>query len=372
MRSLARRISSRVLHQWPLKGAAVVISTALWVYVLNQQNPIVTKEFVVEVMVTGIPKDLELLSIDPKQVTVTLRGRASMLSGSQAPLALQVDVSAGSVGSQEMPLRVVARPAGVDVVHLETKHVKVHLDLSVSTKRPVIVETPGLPAEGYRAYPGSAQPSTVSVAGPASMVQRVTKLVATLDISGLSATASQLVKVEPRDEVGLPVPAVRVEPDKVRVVVPIRPVNVKLVAIWPDLGDPPPGYQVRRLSVRPAGVVVSAAPTVLRTLQTVRTESIDISDLRRTRTYSVRLRVPEGVSILGPASAQVTVEVTRIRAGRSEATAPAETEETQAVPRPAPEPSASEGSQEETPALGSHGELPSGGTSHTPATPPSR
>ncbi len=309
MRALPADLILRLAYQWPLKVTALLIATTLWVYVLNQQNPIVTREFAIPVQAVNLPKDVELLSITPDKVDVTLRGRASLLSRSPAPVLVRTDLSGGSVGGQDVPVQVASRPPGIDVVSLGREYVRVRLDLSVSTSRAVIVETPGLTAEGYRAYAASTQPATVSVVGPTSMVQRVAKVVAILDISGLSASVSQLVKVEPRDEVGLAVPGVRVEPDTVRVVVPIRPVNTKLLPIWPDVGGPPAGYRVRRLSVRPTCVVVSASPEVLRGLQTVRTEPIDIRDLRGTRAFSVRLRVPNGVSILGPASAQVTVGV---------------------------------------------------------------
>ncbi|MCD6351731.1 MAG: hypothetical protein J7M26_06400, partial [Armatimonadetes bacterium] len=323
MQSFLADLGSRLTHQWPLKVAAMFIAAALWVYVLNQQNPMVVKEYEIPVQVINVPEGTELLTLSPETVKVVVRGRSSLLSGSTPPLSVRVDLSGGNVGGQDVPVQIAARPPGLEVVSLSRDYVRVRLDLAVTTTRPVVVETPGLPAEGYRAYPPSSQPASVSVSGPASMVQRVAKVVATLDISGLSASVSQRVKVQPRDEIGLTVPRVRLDPEMVRVTVPIRPVNTKLLPLWPDVGPVPLGYRLRRLSARPASVVVSASPKILRGLQTLRTQRIDISDLRGTRTYTVRLRVPNGVSVLGPASTQVTVSLAPLPMPEVQPAAPA-------------------------------------------------
>jgi YbbR domain-containing protein len=358
MRALGSSLSLRLLHQWPLKVTAIFISAALWVYVLNQQNPVITRDFSLPVSAVNPPKHLELLALEPEKISVTLRGRASLLDRPIPSLQLRADLSAGQVGAQDVPVQVIGCPPGIEVVALSHDYVKVRLDLSVSARRPVIVETPGLPAEGYRAHPAKADPDSVSVIGPASMIQRVAKVVATLDISGLSASARQLVTVQPRDEVGLTVPRVRVQPEQVQVLVPIRPVDVKLLPIWPDLTDAAPGYRLEHLSVRPPSVVVSASPHVLRALQTVRTDLIDIRDLRGSGIFSVRLRVPNGVTILGPASAQVNITVARLAPGPAEPSRPAGSEgprepdnTIQVIPQPSgPNPSP-EGQSPENPSL---------------------
>ncbi len=309
MRVRPRRLLRRITHQWPAKLASVAVAVVLWVYVLNQQDPVTTREIVVNIEPQNIPEGMELLTVDPPQIRLILRGRRSMLERAEDDIRARVDLSKATVGGQEVSVRVVARPPGVEIVRMSRTKVRVVLDTSVAAKRPVIVETRGLPAEGYRALAPSCEPATVTVRGPASLVERVARVVATIDISGVSTTVSQQVKVEPRDEAGLAVSNVRVEPDRVQVVVPLRRVNVKVVPVWPSLTPPAPGYRVSSVAVRPAAVVLSGAPAVLSKIRYISTDTIDIGGLRRGATFSVRLRVPNAVTVVGAASAQVRVTV---------------------------------------------------------------
>ena len=312
MRLRPKRIIKRVTHQWPAKIASVAVAVALWVYVLNQQDPVSTRSITVNIEPWNVAKGMELLSVEPDKLTLVLRGRQSLLDRAQENIQARVDLSNARVGSQEVVVQVVARPPGVEIVRMSRRKVRVVMDTSVAAKRPVIVDTRGLPAEGFRALAPSSEPATVTVRGPASLVARVAKVVATVDISGASATVSQQVDVEARDEAGLAVSGVRVEPDRVKVVVPLRRVNVKVVPVWPDLTPPAPGYRVASVTVRPAVVVLSGAPAALEKVQYVATETVDIGGLRRRATFSVRLRVPGGVAVVGAASAQVRVTVERM------------------------------------------------------------
>ncbi|MBC7286728.1 MAG: hypothetical protein H5T86_01540 [Armatimonadetes bacterium] len=309
MKPWARRLWRRVTHQWPTKLASVGVAAILWVYVLNQQDPIGTREITVEVRASDTPEGTELVSIEPPELKVVLRGRRSVLENAEKLTRVVAELASAGVGTQEVGVRIASKPPGAEVIGLSTDRVRVVLDASVRAIRPVIVETRGLPAESYRALAPWCDPPTVTIVGPASLVSRVARVVAVVDISGSSATVNQQVKVEPRDEAGLVVGNVHVEPDKVRVVVPLRRVNVKVVPVWPRLTAPPRGYRVAAVTVRPAAVVISGSPSALDTVQFVSTDTIDIGGLRRGATYSVRLRVPAGVTLVGIASAQVTVSV---------------------------------------------------------------
>ncbi len=339
-------------YEWPLKLLSLAVAGALWIYVTNERDPIITRTVKVRVQAVNVPQGLVVLSMRPSEVEVKLRGRRSALQEAERQVVAVVDLKKLQVGSHQVPVIVKSNPPGTEVVGVSDFYVTAELDLETEAERPVIIELRGLPAEGFQAQSPRARPPTVKVRGAASLLRRVAKVVATVDISGMSAPLHQAVSVQARDEMNLPVPGVSIEPEEVQVEVPIRKVNVKTVPVWPRLSDPAPGFRVAAVAVRPPAVVIGGPRGVLASIRSIRTQTIDISTLRGTGTYNARLVLPGGVRVFGPASVYVRVTVEQI----PEIASPAP-EEAPAAQPPGP--------QEEQPAA-----QPAGGNSQPAAQPP--
>ena len=299
---MLRALRRMITFEWPLKLLSMVVAAALWVYVINERDPLIIKAVRAEVRTVNVPEGLVVLSTNPSTVEVKLRGRRSALENAGKLVRVQGDLSGLSVGTHEVPVTVTRYPPGTEVVGGGEAYVQVKLDRETKARRPVIVEVRGLPAEGFQARAATAEPGTVEIRGAASLLKRVAKVAATIDISGMSASVHQVVPVEARDEANLVVEGIEIDPPQVTVDVPITRVNVKTVPVWPRLSDPAPGFRVAAVAVRPPTVVVGGAPPRLARLATIRTETLDISALTGTGTYNARLELPSGVRVLGPAS----------------------------------------------------------------------
>lgn len=295
--------------EWPLKLLAVIGAAVFWFNIRNVEDPLVVQSLSLAVRATNAPANVEFLDASPSEVSATIRGRRSSIERAKRSLVAYVDLTGQGVGSHDLPVRLAGRPKGVQVLELSQQTVRVRLDASAEGERPVTVQTPGLPSDGCEAGRAWADPPAVRIAGPSSAVERVARVVAVLDISGLSATTTREVKVQPRDASGVLVPGVRIEPDRVLVTVPIQRVTARALPIWPDITSPPSGYQIARVTVRPATVLVTGPRKLLATAQAVSTTTIDISSLRDTRSYAVRLVPPQGLTIVGATSAVVKVTV---------------------------------------------------------------
>ncbi|MCX7597932.1 MAG: CdaR family protein [Armatimonadetes bacterium] len=309
MRRRFRVVWHAVKFEWPLKLLALVGATVIWFNVRNIEDPLVVQSLSLAVRPTNVPAGAEFLDASPSEVVVVLRGRRSGIERAKRSMAAYVDLSGQRVGSHDLPVQLAGRPKGVQVVDISQERVRVRLDASAEAERPVSVHTPGLPADGCELGRAWADPPAVHVAGPASAVERVARAVAVLDVSGLSSTTTREVKVQPRDGSGLPVSGVRVEPGVVRVTVPVQRVTARALPVWPDVTSPPAGYQVVHVTVRPATVLVTGPRKLLATAQAVSTTRVDISALRDTRSYAVRLVPPQGLTVVGATSAVVKVTV---------------------------------------------------------------
>jgi YbbR domain-containing protein len=314
MRTLLRELLARLLLFWPAKLASVIVAVALWVYVLNQQDPVMTQQASVAVRAENVPERLALLGLEPPAVTVTVRGRRSVLRELSSSLAASVDLSGAGPGAQQLPLRL-RMPPGIKLLQAEPQHVTVKLDEAVSMQRPVLVETRGVPSEGYQIRQLQVSPAGVTVEGPNSLVERVAKVVAVVDVSGLEGSSRRTATVEARDSAGLPLAGVRLKPAQVTVDVLAQVANVKAVPVWPRLSDPPAGWRLVAVTPRPPVVVVSGPPSVLAGLATVTTETVPLDAERRRATFTARLRVPNNVSLVGPAFVRVEVVMEPLGAG---------------------------------------------------------
>lgn len=362
MRGLAKNVLTRMTYQWPLKLTALVVAGALWVYVLNQQDPVEERRVDISVTAVNTPKGQQAVEVRPNRVRVTIRGRRSQLEQASTTMHAAVDLSGLDQGEQQIPVEIMGVPPGVELLQVNEQYASVKLEPAISKTLSIQVEVEGIPAEKYQASAPSVSPRKVTVTGPASAVRKVVRVVAVVDVTERSESFTEIVQLEARDKTGLPVSNVSIEPQEAEVTVPIRRVSAKAVPVWPDLSDPAPGYRVERLAVRPPVVTVSARPEVLDGIRWIRTERIEIGEVRRSATFSVRLLVPRAGVTLGRATAQVTVTVARLPgASREEAPAgpegqgpgagEAETEPGPSAGGPAPEnapaagpgPSAAEG-----------------------------
>lgn len=340
MRRRFRVVWHAIGFEWPLKLLALVGAAVIWFNVRNIQDPLVVQSVSLAVRPTSAPASVEFLDSSPSEVVVTLRGRRSVIERAKRTMAAYVDLAGQSVGSHDLPVQLAGKPKGVQVVEMSQQRVRVRLDATAEAERPVSVQTPGVPADGCETGRAWADPPAVHLAGPSSAVERVARVVAVLDISGLSTTTTREVKVQPRDASGLPVSGVRVEPEKVQVTVPIQRVAARALPIWPDITNPPSGYQIVHVTVRPATALVTGPRTLLATARAVSTTTVDISSLRDTGSYAVKLVPPRGLTIVGATSAVVKVTVAALSANRPTArplptpgsTGTALPEETQPLP----------------------------------------
>jgi YbbR domain-containing protein len=109
----------------------------------------------------------------------------------------------------------------------------------------------------------------------------------------------------------VPVDGLKVEPGVVTVKVPVLPIaTTRTVPVVFTLhGAVAPGYWVVGVAMDPFAVTVRGEEQVLKSLDRLETQAIDVGNLSATRSFSVALAVPAGVTLLRPTDVAVTVTV---------------------------------------------------------------
>ena len=328
---LRRRIDVRrvVTHDFPLKAIAVVIAIVFWVAIT--QNA--TARPVTVVFDGRLPVERPenppgyVLRGQLPDVGVTLRGAPGVADRvALADLHATFDVKALTLGQtepQDARVSVTVAKEGVEVVDVTPATVSVRVERLVSRGLLVQPRYANDPPSGARAGDAAVTPTEVRVTGAESDVGRIAAVYATVRFGDAQTDVETSTPATPVDANGVPIDGLQIEPAVVVVKVPVLPTATTrtVPVVFTLRGVVAPGYWVVGVAMDPFAVTVRGDEQVLSTLDRLETLPIDVGDLSATRTLSVGLAVPRGVTLLRPTDVSVTVTVQALTGTRVFSTA---------------------------------------------------
>ena len=317
---LRRRIDVRriMIHDFPLKAVAVVIAVVFWVAITQNAAPrLVTVAFDGRIPVErpdNVPAGYVLRG-QLADVGVTLRGPSGIadrvaLSDLRATLDVKT-LTLGQAEPQDARVNVTVARDGVEVVDVSPATVSVRLERVTSRSIPVQPRFANSPPSGARAGDAAVSPTEVKVTGPESDVARIVSVLATVRFGDAQTDIETSSPAIPVDAAGQPIDGLQVDPGVVVVKVPVLPIATTrtVPVVFTLRGVVAPGYWVVGVAMDPFAVTVRGDETVLTTLDRIETLPIDVGDLRATKTLTVGLSLPTGVTLLRQTDVSVTVTV---------------------------------------------------------------
>ncbi|MGH2378863.1 MAG: CdaR family protein [Candidatus Limnocylindria bacterium] len=313
-----RRIDLRrlVTGDLPLKSAAIAVAMLLWVSAMRTLPPpevVAPFDGRVAVERPEVPEGYVLRG-QLGEVAVTLRGPEVALEGVESDqLRATVDLDAVIPGpeEQQVPVVVTAADERVAVVGVEPASVAIRLERRVARTLPVQARFANEPPAGFQAGTMTFRPPEVEIAGPETVVSAVTAVFATVRFGDAPVDLAQDVRPVPVDESGQPVQGLEIDPAGVQVSVPlISTATTRTVPVTPRLGgEVATGYWISRYSTEPLAVTVSGGRDAMEALDRIETALVDVGGITGSRTFTVPLVLPEGISTVGPSEATVRVTV---------------------------------------------------------------
>ncbi|MEP6693171.1 MAG: CdaR family protein [Chloroflexota bacterium] len=317
---LRRRIDVRriMTHDFPLKAIAVVIAILFWV--ANAQNatpPVITVTFNGRIPVER-PDNVPAGYVVRGQlgdVGVTLRGPAGIADRvALSDLRATIDVKSLALGQaepQDARVMVTVAREGVEVVDVLPPTVPVRAERVTSRTLTVQPRFANSPPSGARAGDAAVAPTEVRVTGPESDIARIVSVLATVGFGDVQTDIESSTPAIPVDAAGMPIDGLQVDPGVVVVKVPVLPIATTrtVPVVFTLRGVVAPGYWVVGVAMDPFAVTVRGDDKVLSTVDRIETQPIDVGDLSATKTRTVALSVPEGVTLLKPTDVTVTVTV---------------------------------------------------------------
>ncbi len=313
IKTLGKNIQSLIL--------AFVLALVVWVSAVTNADPTQQKILPQPVPLEIIGQDSALMITNsiPMQVKVTLSAPQSIwtrLTNETGLVRAILDLSDLADGDHRVPIQIQVGIRPVKIVEYTPTMIDVALEQVTTREFDIHFIQMGTPAVGYLAQAAVLENTKVMISGSKSAVERVVDVQTTVFLTQIKETVDQVFPLVALDENGDPVDEVSIEPDGVRVTIPIeqrggyRNVVVKVVLS----GTISPGYRVTNISVYPPAVTVfSADPQLVEELPGyVETLPIDLSGAKDDQDLKLQLNLPPGISVVGEQTVEVQVGIATI------------------------------------------------------------
>lgn len=291
------------------KLAAVLCAIALWMVVVNVNNPVGTEKYTVTVTlenastVTDAGMVYSILD-NTDTVTVTVKAQRSVLRELEASdLSVVADFN-DITQMNTVPLQVSAKrySSKIERYTLDHSNLKVDIEEGMTKEFNVDLKTTGTPREGYAVGEKTATPNIITVSGPASVVETIVEIRATVSVDNRNATLRRNATVMAFDAAGEAVSSERLTFSQQEVLTSISFLETKSVSLKVGTtGACASGYRLEEAASSPTTLTIAGKPEVLAGIETiVLPESLlDITDASEDIKTSVDISkyLPEGVQL---------------------------------------------------------------------------
>jgi len=290
---------------------SLIAATALWVAVTDTENPRNAYDYGGGLVVNAInvPPGLAIAGMSDNVVFVRVSATEQAFSElTTANFVAEVNMSGERqpTSNKAVTVHVVGRN-DVDIIEVSPSSVQVLLDEEVAKQVPVQVNRLGATPQGVIVSSIEANPTTVTVTGAASLIERVESAAADVNLTGLRVNQQQQYVLSARDASNVDLRPLQIEPNTadVRVTVSQTGVTRAVPIALQTRGHVAEGYNLTSWSAEPGTVTIEGPVDLVQAITVIDTEEVDLGTLSTDLTRSVQLQLPTGVT-----AQRTTVNVT--------------------------------------------------------------
>lgn len=288
-----------------LKILSLVIAIALWIYVVQVQNPEREKTFknvpVVFTQKTLLEnKDLIVLNDKDRTVDITLKGSMkNIVNIESTDVAVVADLSTiEEKGTHTVNTSVLLPYGNLEVVKKHPSSVSVEVDTLISKTFDIQVAATGTPKAEF--VPGEmlANPKEVKVTGAKTIIDGISKIVAEVDVNGKDTDLAAVTVPKAYDSNDNEIGATHISFDVEELQVRCQMLKTKTVNLIPVLSS---DLRTEEFSYQPdknalSTINIKGPADVIDALTVIRTKPISINDINNAGDAEVTLSLPDRVS----------------------------------------------------------------------------
>jgi YbbR domain-containing protein len=316
---VTRAVGNDLGRHWVMASFSLVAGFGVWFAIQDVENPRVTQEIttfpgpaipiegrnvpegyifgggtVTRLSVEARESDIDELTADDFEAWVDL-------SGVDPSQGLEPDVEIHVTSRRDGVERVEAIPSSMPVRLLEAK----------TREFPVRVNQSGALPDGYELEEAAVEPGFVTVTGTEAQLNSIANIDIDVSLDGRRDETSTFEgDLVARSSSG-PEVTVAIDPPRAKVTLQIQQTFSQrtLPVQAPITGHPAPGYEIERIVIEPAGVVVSGPKANVDELTRVLADAVDIGGATTDVSQTRQLRIPN-ISVQ-PTTVLVRVEIRR-------------------------------------------------------------
>ena len=287
-----------------MKIFAVIFAFFMWIYVMAEVDPIIIRDIdSVPINITNM-QELELLELTPEygtdlNVRVSLRGRRSILNA-QITRGIKAEGWINNPKEGENILVVDLKDVDSNVEYtLYPSDKQINLEKKMVIRKSVSVVQTGTLPEGYEIKEIKSNPASMYIEGPKTLVDSITTLMTTLDVSNYDKDFSKKLQVIPVDRDNQEVKGVSINQDTVFVhAIVVKTKTVPIVLDIPNSENDE--LKLSGYTIDPPEVVIKGKANIIDSIKEIKTEKVELSQLVENPNLKVKLVLPTGVETQTP------------------------------------------------------------------------
>lgn len=309
-----------ITNNFGLKILAIVFAVIVWMIVVNVDDPETSKQFSVAVsvenenVITDMGKVYEVLDGSDVAVFTVTASRSVVEQLTSADFKATADMSQIE-GMSLVPIEVSAlKYASRVTIQKKTQNMQVSIEELKSSQFVITAEYEGVPAGGCAVGEVGVTPNVITVTGAESVVSGISKVVATINVNGMSTDITDRVVPALYDEEGRSVSAENLTFSQDAVTISATIENKKEVPVEIEIGGTPAdGYAYTGAACDPETLVVQGEAAELNNLDSVviPADAVDVSGKNDdfTETVDITPYLPAGISLVDADTAEIAVDV---------------------------------------------------------------
>lgn len=297
-------IINMIKNNFKLKLLSLLVGIVMWSLVIGGVNPIVKRSFenvpIKFINQSALEKNkLIMVESSLENITVVVEGtRDEVFALNKKDIIAQATLSEYlSSGTHRISI-VVTVPSTVRSAKISDESVNVTLDKEVSKEFDITVDIKGN-AKNASQVVTTKEPSEkkVTVTGAVSIINKIKKVVATVDISNMDKDEVVPSKLVVYDEFDNIVKKVKLSEEDTNVSIAfqhLKEVPIELVT----LNAPGDGVKILKSDIVPKEVSIVGNADVLENIKSIKTKALDLTQIKESGLYPITLDLPKDTSLI--------------------------------------------------------------------------
>ena len=323
---MGNKILKTLTKNLGFKILAVVFAFILWLVVYNTDDPTITVSYTTNVtvenasVVTDMNKCYEVLN-GTNTVSFAVTAKSSVLNKLEdTDFTAVADMNRMIVNEDgdkaNVPIEIISKRSNSSLKYNEkNKYLEVSLEDLMKRRFIITADTSGKVADGYALGEVTVtNPNVLNVSGPASIVNKIDSVVATIDVDGMSMNLSDNVIPALYDADGQEIDTTKLKLSNTTVTISAKILSVKEIPlVFSTSGVPYGDNRVVEISSKPETIKVKGSSTTLNPLSSLNIpgDVLNVSGASEdiTTTIDISEYLPDGVELVNASDATVTVTV---------------------------------------------------------------